>query len=84
MIRTQIQLEDAQYQQLRRIGSAESKGLAEQVREAVGLYLTRRRANPPPLDDLVAGFRPLPVESSDEIKTHDRWLADAIVDSKRR
>jgi hypothetical protein len=84
MIRTQIQLEASQYQQLRKIGSAESKGLAEQVREAVGLYLSKRRTNLPALDELTLGFQPLPAESSNELKPHDRWLADAILDSKRR
>jgi hypothetical protein len=84
MIKTQIQLENEQYQQLRKIGSAESKGLAEQVREAVGLYLAKRRTDMPSLEELAAGFQPLPPESFDELKPLDHWLADAIRDSKRQ
>jgi hypothetical protein len=83
MIRTQIQLEEEQYRQLRTIGAAETKGLAEQVREAVGLYLAKRRAALPSLDELNLGFQPLPPESANELKPHDRWLADAIIESKR-
>jgi hypothetical protein len=48
MIRTQIQLEEAQYRQLRSLGNQTGKGLAEQVREAVGLYLTRQRGRSEP------------------------------------
>jgi len=36
MVRTQIQLEEQQYQQLKSHGARTGKGLAEQVREAVG------------------------------------------------
>jgi len=37
----------------------------------------------PSLDDLKAGFQPLPPETLFELKPHDRWLAAAIVASKR-
>ena len=84
MKRTQIQLETNQYDQLRKIGAVEDKGLAEQVREAVALYLAKRRTDLPRLNQLDIGFQPLPTGSVDELKPHDRWLADAIADSKRR
>lgn len=84
MIRTQIQLEEEQYRQLRKIGAAEDKGLAEQVREAVGLYLARRSHVYPALEELGPGFRPDSPPAGQELKTHDQWLADAILQSKRR
>jgi hypothetical protein len=85
MIRTQIQLEEEQYRRLRAVGIRDDKGLAEQVREAVALYLVRRaRTDLPALEELAGRFRPLGSEAMDELKPHDRHLADAILASKRR
>ena len=84
MIRTQIQLSEEQYNKLRAIGARDDKGLAEQVREAVGLYLSgAARRTGAPLSDLAGKFHCLPPSAMDELKPHDRWLADAIQDSKR-
>jgi hypothetical protein len=84
MIRTQIQLSEEDYNKLRAIGARDDKGLAEQVREAVGLYLSgAARRTGGSLDDLAGGFHQLPAAAMDELKPHDRWLADSIRDSKR-
>ena len=85
MIRTQIQLERAQYDKLREIGAREDKGLAEQVREAVALYLARRpEGSLPPIGGLSGRFHRLPAPAMDELKPHDRWLSESILASKRR
>ena len=84
MIRIQIRLEDEQCRELRKIEAAEGKGFAEQIQEAIRLYLSRRRDNLPPLDDLCTGFQPLPEESLDEPKPLDRWMAAGILESKLR
>jgi len=84
VIRTQIQLTVEQYERLRKIGAAEDKGLAEQVREAVALYLAKRPGRHPPLDELGGGFRPLAPEEAGDLAPHDRQWAEAILRSKRK
>jgi hypothetical protein len=76
MIRAQIQLEEAQYRQLRSLGNQTGKGLAEQVREAVGLYLTRQRGRSEPLDSVLGKFRP--AAGGREPKPHDRDYAATL------
>lgn len=76
MIRTQVQLEEDQYKQLRAIGAREDKGLAEQVREAVALYLTRKKTkNLPSLESVLGKFTQAPI---DDLKPHDRWYVESI------
>ncbi len=75
MIRTQIQLEEHQYRQLRSLGSRSGKGLAEQVREAVGLYLAQQRGDVEPLESALGKFRPV---SSRGLKPHDRDYVDTL------
>lgn len=85
MIRRQIQLEEKQYHQLRVLGAREDKGLAQQVREAVSLYLAGRRSRPlPSLDDISGKFHKLPPSAIEELKPHDQWLAAAIEHSKQK
>ena len=85
MVRTQVQLEEKQYQQLRALGAREDKGLAQQVREAVALYLSGRRTRPlPPLDEIAGRFHRLPTGAMKELKANDRWLADSIERSKEK
>lgn len=44
MVRTQIQLEEAQYQRLRTLASAQSKSVAQLVRDGVDQLLARESA----------------------------------------
>lgn len=75
MIRTQIQLEERQYRQLRSLGARAGKGLAEQVREAVGLYLAHQEGKAEPLETALGRFRPV---SDRGLKPHDRDYADTL------
>ena len=75
MVRAQIQLEEAQHRQLLARGSRDGLGLAEQVREAVQLYLAQRGAKPAPLADALGKFRP---QSPRGLKAHDRDYADTL------
>jgi hypothetical protein len=76
MVRTQIQLEEEQHRQLLVRGARDGLGLAEQVREAVHLYLAQRGATKPaPLSDALGKFRP---RSSRGLKAHDRDYADTL------
>lgn len=80
MIRTQIQLLDDQYERLRQRAAATHKSLAQQIRDALDLYLRTVSAPKDDLADIAGKFRPLPMK---DLKDHDRWFAEAIMDSKR-
>jgi hypothetical protein len=85
MIKTQIQLKEDDYKKLREIGIREDKGLAEQVREAVSMYLARHSDSPlPPVSGLKGRFHRMPSPAIDELKPHDRWFAESVLESKRR
>jgi len=85
MVRTQVQLEKNQYEQLRALGVRDDKGLAQQVREAVALYLAGRRVRSlPPLAEIAGRFHRLPPEEFGELKPHDQWLAEGIERSKQK
>jgi len=85
MIRTQIQLEEQQHRQLRALGARDDKGLAQQVREAVALYLAGHRGRPlPSLDEIAGRFHKLPSAAAEELKPHDQWIADAIEHSRKK
>ena len=75
MVRTQIQLEEEQHRQLLARGARDGLGLAEQVREAVQLYLTQRGTKPAPLTDALGKFRPRSLRG---LKAHDRDYADTL------
>ena len=75
MIRTQIQLEEQQYKQLRSLGARTGKGLARQVREAVGQYLVQQQRGGAALDEVLGKFRASPAKG---LKPHDRDYADTL------
>jgi len=75
MVRTQIQLEETQYRQLRSLGARSGKGLAEQVREAVGQYLTQQGGKAEPLASVLGRFRPV---AGKALKPHDRDFVDTL------
>ncbi len=56
-------------------GARDGLGLAEQVREAVQLYLAHRAVTPAPLADVLGKFRP---RSPRGLKAHDRDYADTL------
>jgi hypothetical protein len=75
MVRTQIQLEETQYRQLRSLGRRSGKGLAEQVREAVGLYLATQGSKTEPLEAVLGRFLP---SAGSAPKPHDRDYVDTL------
>jgi hypothetical protein len=75
MVRTQIQLEEEQYRQLRALGTRRGLGLAEQVREAVGQYLAQQGGKTAPLESVLGKYRPL---SGPALKGHDRDYVDTL------
>lgn len=75
MIRTQIQLEEAQYRALRERGARTGQGLAQQVREAVGLYLAAQDRPADSLESVAGRFRARPL---DGLKPHDHDYTETI------
>jgi hypothetical protein len=76
MIKTQVQLEDWQYEAARRRANQLSRSMSDLVRE--GLTLVLRRLEKAPAGDLesIAG-KYEPRETSD-LKDHDRWFVESI------
>ena len=75
MVRTQIQLEEQQYRQLRSLGARSGKGLAEQVREAVGQYLAQQQRGGTALDEVLGKFR---ASAPKGLKPHDQAYVDTL------
>lgn len=77
MVRTQIQLREDQYAELKRRAAAEDRSLADLVRESVDSWLSR--ASRPDalrgLRDLTGAFRD-PTGARDVAEKHDRYLAE--------
>ena len=76
MIKTQIQLEEVQYERLRKIAAAEHRSLADCVRECVALYLAQSSVSGANLDGVLGKFAPI---SDEDLKPHDRAWAEAIL-----
>lgn len=83
MIRTQIQLPESDFAALREAAHRENRSMADCVREAVAAYLTRPR----PADRLLACAGKFvaqpPAPPIGDVRDHDRWWADAIMESRR-
>ena len=80
MIRTQIQLEEAQMRRLRRLGAAEGRSLADLVREGVDLLLQRRGApDPGEVRRRALAVVGLVTKAPPDLSTnHDRYLDEAF------
>lgn len=78
MIKTQIQLEEGQYDRLRAVAAQERRSLADCVRESVDLFLAdhAQPANAGELDQVLGRFRPL---DDADMKDHDSAWAEAIL-----
>lgn len=82
MIRTQIQLEQSQFEVLRGEAAKRNISVAGLVREALAGYLkSPRKEALRKLSSLRPAFRPIAME---EVSDHDRWYAEAIMESKHR
>ena len=81
MVRTQIQLSDEDYKALRELARRQGRSMADGIREAIRAFLLHERARENPLVGIVGAFRPQPL---DDLKAHDRWLAEAASTGSRR
>jgi predicted CopG family antitoxin len=76
MIKTQIQLENWQYEGLKRLSAAEARSLSDVVRESVALLLNRsKRRTSRTLEEIAGKY-----ERGDagDLKDHDRGWAESI------
>ena len=79
MVRTQIQLPEQEYEQLRRVAAQQRRSMADCIREGIRLFLGSRGCANGNLADIAGKFRPL---SCDDLKPHDRWNAEGVIPSK--
>ncbi len=76
MIKTQIQLEEWQYQAAKKAGAELGRSLSDLVREGVTLVLNRVSQRPSvPLESLAGKYEPIPL---DDLKLHDRVWVETI------
>jgi hypothetical protein len=80
MIRTQIQVPEAQYRELREVARRKRRSMADCIREGILLFLRRSRATEGGLEEIAGKFRPRRVK---DLKPHDRWFVESILPSKR-
>jgi hypothetical protein len=81
MIRTQIQLPEADYTRLVEAARREHRSLAACVREGITLYLDRTLAKDRTWDDVAGRFRPL---KGEPLKPHDEWWANSVRPARGR
>jgi hypothetical protein len=67
MIKTQIQLEDWQYDSLKKTGAEAGRSLSDVIRESVSLFLQGKKKG-----------GSVSLDSMDDLKPHDRAWAEAI------
>jgi len=76
MIKTQIQLEEWQYDALKRFGVVAERSFSDLVRESVSLFLKGKKNGAlAPLETLAGKYTCLPTE---DLKMHDRVWAESI------
>jgi len=78
MVRTQIQLDEARYAELRRFAQACERSMADCIREAIGLLLQRASTRGDELAKVAGKFSPVP---EDDLKDHDRWWTESMAPS---
>lgn len=81
MIRTQIQLPEADYDRLRAEAQRQGRSMADCIREGIGLYLSSVRADGADLLSLAGRFSP---QASTDLKPHDAaWINEVRPPSDR-
>jgi len=76
MIKTQVQLEEWQYQAAKGESARTSRSLSDLVREGLTLVLQKSAKRPQvPLEELAGKYEP---KSCEDLKFHDRGWVDVI------
>ena len=76
MIKTQVQLEEWQYEAAKKAGAATSRSMSDIIREGLTLVLPKLgQAGRKPLAAVAGKYRPLP---GNDLKNHDRDWVESI------
>jgi hypothetical protein len=76
MIKTQVQLEEWQYQAAKRESARTSRSLSDLVREGLAAVLRKSALHPrQSLEELAGKYAP---RSTEDLKAHDRAWAESI------
>lgn len=76
MIRTQIQLGEAEYKTLKDMAHKRQRSMADCIREAIGIYLQTPDKATTDFEAVAGRFRPIATE---DLKDHDRLLTESIL-----
>jgi hypothetical protein len=82
MVRTQIQLTEEQYRLLKKSSAERDKPIAEQIREAVDIYLERQNQSAQKSFAQVAGKFTPKILAGAKSRSHDDWFADSVTERK--
>jgi hypothetical protein len=82
MVRTQIQLTEEQYRRLKKSSAEQDKPIAEQIREAVDIYLERQDQSPRESFIQVAGKFTPKISAGAKDQSHDDWFANSVAERK--
>jgi len=74
MIKTQIQMEEWQYEAIKKEGVRTSRSMSDLIREAVSLRL-KQSSNLPSLSSAAGKFAP---DAGEDLKSHDARWAESI------
>jgi hypothetical protein len=81
MIRTQIQLDDKAYNELRHVALRQHRSMAACIRDAIAAFLKQVEPEKDDLSDIAGKFQPM---SMDGVKDHDRHWAEAALHERPR
>ncbi len=74
MIRTQVQLSEQDFEELRRTALRLGRSMADCIREGVAIFIRRSGSRSDDLAEVAGRFRPVPGEA---IKNHDQWWVES-------
>jgi hypothetical protein len=82
MVRMQIQLTEDQYRRLKKSAAERNMPIAEQIREAVDIYLERQEQIPRRSIAKIAGKFAPKTAGKDKRWSHDDWFAESVAQRK--
>lgn len=76
MIKTQVQLEEWQYQAAKKVGAATSRSMSDIIREGLSVVLPRLgQGGQKPLATIAGKYQAIPLQ---DLKDHDRRWVESI------
>ena len=76
MIRTQMQLSEEKYLELKKVAEREHRSMADCIREAIDFFLERSRRSSHKLSEIAGAFQPTPPD--EPLNRHDTYWAESI------